>query len=47
MYCKYLYYEFKIMSKVNYDDNKFIQTPTHTYNKAMRPFELVGVVEHK
>ena len=35
--------EFKILSKVYYDNN-FIHTPTYTYNKVMRLFELVGVV---
>ena len=33
-------------SGVNYD-NKFIHTPTYTYNKIMLPLELVGVIENE
>ena len=47
MCCKHLYYVKKFPSKVNYDNNKVIHTPTYTYNKVMRSLVLVGVVEHK
>jgi hypothetical protein len=42
-----MYYEFKPPSKVNYNNDKFIHTPTYTYTEIMQLLELVGVAEHK
>ena len=47
MYCKHLYYEFIFLSKVNYNNDKFISIPTYAYNELMRLLELVNVVELK
>jgi hypothetical protein len=44
-YCKYLYYVFRFLCKVDYESVKFIHTPTYTYNEVMRLLELAGVVE--
>ena len=38
-------YEF--LCKLDYDNNKFIHTPTSIYKKVMWLFEFVGVVKHK
>ena len=46
MYCKHLYYEFIFLFKVNYNNDKFMHTPTYTYNEVMQLLEHVGVVEH-
>jgi len=36
VYCKHLYYVFRFLCKVNYDSDKFIYTPTYSYNEVMR-----------
>ena len=45
VYCKYLYYVFRFLCKVDYESDKFIHAPTYTYNEVMRLLELAGVVE--
>lgn len=40
---KYMYYEFKFICKVNYDNDKYIHTPTYIYNKVMKLLELASV----
>ena len=45
MYNKHLYYVFKFLFKVDYDNDKFIHAPTYTYNKVMQLLELANVVE--
>lgn len=35
MYFKHMFYEFVFLSKVNYDNGKFVQAPTYTYNEVM------------
>jgi hypothetical protein len=42
-----MYYDFKFLSKANYDNNKFIHALTYTYNEVMRLLKLINVVEHK
>jgi hypothetical protein len=45
VYCKHLYYVFRILCKVDYKSDKFIHAPTYTYNEVMRLLELASVVE--
>ena len=33
--CKHLYYVFKFLYKVDYDNDKFIYAPTYTYNEVI------------
>jgi hypothetical protein len=47
MYCNHLYHVFIFLNNVDYDNDKFIHTPTYTYDEVMRLVELVYVVEHK
>jgi hypothetical protein len=42
---EHLYYMFKFVCKVNYDNNKFIYAPTYIYSKNMCLIELVGFNE--
>ena len=44
VYCKHLYYVFKFIRKVDFDNDKFIHAPTYAYNEVMRFLELVRVV---
>lgn len=44
---KHFYYVFKFLCKLDYENNKFIHAPTHTYNEVMHLLELVGEVEHE
>jgi hypothetical protein len=45
VYCKNLYYVFRFLCKVYYENDKFIHAPTYMYNEVMRLLKLVGVVE--
>ena len=45
VYCKHLYYVFRILCKMDYDSEKFIHPPMYPYNEVMRLLELAGVVE--
>ena len=45
VYYKHLYYVFKFLCKVDYNNDKFIYTQTYAYNKLIRLLELAGVVE--
>lgn len=44
-YYKHLYYVFRFLYKVEYDNNKFNNAPTYTYNRVMQLLEMAGVVE--
>ena len=35
---------FRILCKVDYNNNKFIHSLTYSYNEVMQLFELVGVI---
>ena len=43
VYCKHLYYVFRLLCKVDYDWNKFIYAPMYSYIKVMQLLELAGV----
>lgn len=45
LYCKDLYYVFRFMCYVDYNNDKFMYPPTYTYNKVMWLSHMVGVVE--
>jgi hypothetical protein len=40
VYCKHLYYVFRVLCKVDYDSDKCIHAPTYFYNKVMQLLEL-------
>ena len=44
VYCKHVYYVFRILCKVDYNSDKFIHASTYSYNEVMRLLELAGVV---
>jgi hypothetical protein len=43
MNCKYLYYIFKYLCKMDYMKNTFIGTPTFNYNEVMHILESLSV----
>ena len=47
MYFKHLYYMFRFLCKVDYDNGKFTHALTFTYNEVMRLRELASSVEHE
>ena len=45
VYCKHLYYVLRFLCKVDYNSDKFIHTPTYSYNEVMRLLELASMVD--
>lgn len=45
VYCKHLYYVFKFLCKVDYNNDKFISAQTYAFNKVIRLLKLAGIVE--
>ena len=45
MHCRHLYYVFRFLCKVEYNNDKFVHAPTYVYREVVRVLELVGVVE--
>lgn len=44
---KQLYYAFKFLDNVDYDNNKFIHVRTYICNKIIQLFKLAGVAQLK
>jgi hypothetical protein len=45
MYCKHLYYVFRFLCKVVYNNNKLIHAPMYSYNEVMQLLELANVIK--
>ena len=45
VHCEHRYVGFRFISKVDYDSDGYIHTPTCAYNKVMWVLELAGVVK--
>ena len=45
IYCKHVYYILWYLYKMDYKVDTFMHAPSYSYNKVMRVFELVGVIE--
>lgn len=47
VYCKHLIYVFRILSKVDFHNDRFNHAPTNTANELMQLLELPRLIEHK
>ena len=47
MYYTHIYFVFRFMCKVDYDNAKFVYAPTFTYNEVMWLHELANFVKCK